>query len=261
MFPYMQGASPYFYHGNSIGCLVLHGLMASPDEPRWLGEYLAREDYSVCGVRFAGHGLEPRAMRRVGWRDWLVSAIDGYHMLATTCEKIMLIGHSMGGTIAMLLASDARVTVDALCMLGSPVRIESRTARTARWLRFLVPYTNQPDTSPVTALIRAEQARRGEPERGRVRYDRWATRGVAETVAAADAAYARLDKLTMPTLAIYARHDSVIAYRNLALIQDRIAARPFESITLERSGHNIVQDCERETVFAAVADFARRHLG
>jgi hypothetical protein len=51
---------PFYFPGNEIGCLLIHGFTGTPKEMRWMGEYLARQGYSVLGVRLAGHATSRR---------------------------------------------------------------------------------------------------------------------------------------------------------------------------------------------------------
>jgi carboxylesterase len=160
---YMTGAEPYFLKGDSTGCLVLHGLAASPAETRWLGNYLAAQGHTVHGVRTAGHGTEYRTLARMTWRDWYASVIDGYHLLRPNCEKVIVVGHSSGGALGLMLASDERFQIDALAVLAAPVQFLSRAVARTRWLKYIIPFVDLSDKSTLGDTIRAEQARRGEP--------------------------------------------------------------------------------------------------
>ncbi len=77
-------AEPFFFPGKGekarIGCLVTHGFTGAPKEMRWMGEYLNRQGYTVCGIRLAGHATRLKDMVRSRWQDWLLSVEDG-----TTC--------------------------------------------------------------------------------------------------------------------------------------------------------------------------------
>ncbi|MDX2160831.1 MAG: alpha/beta fold hydrolase [bacterium] len=259
MIPYMQGAHPYFYPGCRVGCLVIHGLGASPAESRWMGEHLAREGFTVCGVRLAGHGTVYDALSRVQWEDWVASAIDGYHLLHTTCDQVVVIGHSMGGSTALALATDARFPLAALCVLAAPIHIENETIRRAHLLKEEEPYRDVVDRSPFVEYIQAQQIERGEPPLGRVRYDVWAMAALAELVEMTDYTYARLDSITVPTLLLYARQDATVPLAQMTYILERIRSNPLETHILEQSGHIIPQDVEQETAFGIVAAFVRRH--
>ncbi|MBI3159036.1 MAG: alpha/beta fold hydrolase, partial [Chloroflexi bacterium] len=99
----LKGAEPFHFKGGPIGCLLVHGFTASPEEMRGLGEHLAGQGHSVHGVRLAGHGTTIEDMARCRWQDWAASVEAGYRALAETAECIFMVGLSMGGALALLL--------------------------------------------------------------------------------------------------------------------------------------------------------------
>jgi carboxylesterase len=251
--PYMSGAEPYFHCGDAVGCLCLHGFMASPAEIGWLSQHLAGQGKTVFAPRLAGHGTHYREMSRVAWQDWFTSALDGYHILRQQCKQVFVVGLSMGGMLALLLA--ASVPVDGLAVLAAPVMFRSRRMRLARYVRYLIPFSRQPDRSNLPQLIRDEQSRRGEPMRGRVRYDDWSTRAVSELYTLGQVVRRQLSQVTAPLLLVYSEADPTVATENAAIIAREVCSRIVERHTLRDSGHILTQHVERETVFALVADF------
>jgi carboxylesterase len=97
----MPGAEPFFFRGDSIGALLIHGFTGAPKEMSLLGEALAAEGHTVLGVRLPQHGTSAADMFRSDWRDWYAAALDGYHLLRAQCEIVFLMGLSMGGAIAL----------------------------------------------------------------------------------------------------------------------------------------------------------------
>ena len=138
----MAGALPRLWLGSEVGCLVLHGFMASPGEVWWMGTHLAQQGYTTYLPRLAGHGIDPTMMRRSQWQDWYGSALDACHLLRQHCEWVVIIGHSMGGLLATLLA--ASQPVDALVLTATPFQPPNRTMRIANWLAPFLPYTSHP---------------------------------------------------------------------------------------------------------------------
>jgi carboxylesterase len=102
-------AEPFFFPGSGqngkTGCLVQHGFTGTPKEVRWLGEYLNRQGYTVCGMRLAGHATQPEDMIRSRYPDWLASVEDGYNLLRSSCDQVFLLGLSMGGILSLISAT------------------------------------------------------------------------------------------------------------------------------------------------------------
>lgn len=255
----MKGAEPYFYRGGPLGVLVLHGFTASPAEPYWLGTYLAGQGMTVYIPRIAGHGTDRRDLARLHWHDWYFSALDGYHVLSQQCEQVFVAGHSMGGLLALLLA--AQVSLAGVAVLASPVQFNSRAMASAHLLRFVVPYTDQSGDSALTETIRAEQAQRGEPVIGRVRYDIWSTAAVAQLYALVNTARDRLPQVTAPLLLLYSEADTVVPLANADIIAAGVRSAVIERHTVPNSDHILIQDHERDTVFQLVSAFIQAQQG
>lgn len=251
--PYLPGAEPFFFPGGDTGCLCLHGFTASPAEVRWLGEHLRDCGHTVYGQRLAGHGTDPTHLARTTWQDWYASALDGYHLLRQVCQSVVVIGHSMGGLLALLLA--AEVQIAGVAALAAPLRFSSRLMARANLMKYPLPYTNQPDQSSLPQIIRDEQARRGEPARGRVRYDRWSTAAVAQLFELSRRAESQLSQVTAPLLLIYSRGDVTAVVEQSDAIASGVSSPTIQRHILDHSGHILTQDVEREQVFTWVADF------
>lgn len=92
--------------GRSRGSvLLLHGFSASPYELRQLGAHLQSQGIRVYAPRLAGHGIGTAAFNAKGRHDWLSDAEAAFAALRTPGQKLNVIGHSMGGVLAALVAA------------------------------------------------------------------------------------------------------------------------------------------------------------
>jgi carboxylesterase len=248
---YMPGAEPFFHRGGSVGCLVLHGFMASPNEVRWMSQHLAAAGHTVLAPRMPGHGTYPSAMARMRWQDWLATVMDGIHVLRGACDSVFVVGHSMGGTLGLLAA--ARESIEGLAAMAAP--IELRGPASWGWLKYILPYTDQTDKTHLPPLLKEEQARRGEPVLGRVRYDRWSTGAVHQLYRLVQAARIALPDINTPLCLINAAQDPTVAFHQQDIIAKNVSSKVIECHTLENGGHILPQDVERERVFELVAAF------
>lgn len=251
------GGESFFYRGNSVGVLCIHGFMASPAEIRWLGKHLANQGYTVYGPRLPGHATDYHDMSRQRWQDWYATVTDALGILRAQCDKVYVVGHSMGGMLGLLLAANAQV--DGLAALATPVLFPARTVATAKWYKWVRPYLDQTDSSPLIQIIRDEQARRGEPVVGRIRHNQWSTAALGELFALADVVQTCLANVRTPLLLMYSQADTTVGLHNRDFIVAHAKSATIEQHTLQHSDHILPQDSERETVFAVVAEFIKRH--
>ena len=67
-----------------------------------------------------------------------------------------------------------------------------------------------------------------------------------------------LGEVAQPTLIMHSRCDHTAAPESARYLYDHIASREKELVWLERSGHLLPLDVERQTVFEKTADFLAR---
>jgi carboxylesterase len=254
----IPGAAPQFYRGNGIGCLVVHGFMASPSEVGWLGEHLAEQGYTVYVPRLTGHGINHKHMMRMRWEDWYAQVLDGYYILKQQCEQVYAIGHSMGGMLSLLLATNE--LVDGVVPVATPFQFQERVMPYTRYLSGILPFTHQPSEGELNALIEAEQQRRGEPIYSRVHYPRWATRAVYEIYRLSMEMHPHLGKVTVPLLLLYSQNDTTAPLYNMDMLMNAVKSEIIEKHILKTGAHVIFQDVGRDEAFQVVADFIARRV-
>jgi carboxylesterase len=247
----MPGAEPFFFRGDSVGALLIHGFTGTPKEMSLLGEALAAEGHTALGVRLPQHGTAAADMLRSDWRDWYTAALDGYHLLRAQCETVFLMGLSMGGAIALKMSAEYPAAgVVAMSTPSQPYHDKMGwRAGLARWLSYLQPYVGKRPPAP-------DAAPRPYP---RVAYTGYPTRAVPQFRAIIREAAAALPRVTIPVLLAHSRGDRLVPAENMPYIFARLASADKEMFWLDKSDHVITEDCERERLFAKIVAFVRAH--
>jgi len=96
-----------------MGVLILHGFTGNPYSMRPLAERCAQAGYSVELPRLPGHGtsLEDLVARR--WPDFVEVALTNFDDLAQRCDKVAVVGLSVGGGLTALIAEERRASPGA----------------------------------------------------------------------------------------------------------------------------------------------------
>jgi carboxylesterase len=84
--------------------LVLHGFTGNPQSMRPLAEAIAAAGFTVDLPLLPGHGTVIEEMVPTRWEDWSAAADAAFEALAASCERVVVTGLSMGGTLACWLA-------------------------------------------------------------------------------------------------------------------------------------------------------------
>jgi carboxylesterase len=244
-------AEPFLFKGGPIGCLLVHGFTGTPKEMRWMGETLALQGYTVLGVRLAGHATKPEDMLRTRWQDWLASVEDGWHLLAGSCEKIFVVGLSMGGILSLILAAD--FPVSGVIAMATPHHLPKDPR-----LPFIKPLSILQRFNPKAAPDWFDIA----AYKDHISYPEDPTRSYAELRDLISVMQAALARISAPALLIYSKDDKTVSpgEQHMEMIFAALGSTDKQTLVIEGSGHVLARDAKRDQVFEAAQQFIRRVL-
>lgn len=234
----------YFYEGSEIGCLLIHGFTSTPAELRELGERLRDEGYSVYGVKLAGHGTTLEDFENSKYSHWISSVEEAYKKLKTSCNRIYVIGHSMGGVLALNLAEN--YPVDKLSLLAPALINKDKTSLLIPILKHFIKYTEWPPME-----------RPAEETKYLLGYSKIPLACVHELCKLQKVTKTKLSSINKPILIIHSKNDNAIEEKGIKLIEKSVTSLDIKKVCLDKCGHNITVECEKETVFKEVLNFLK----
>ncbi|MDP1828789.1 MAG: alpha/beta fold hydrolase [Archangium sp.] len=231
-----------------VAALLLHGFTGSPWELRPVGEALAARGLHVVCPRLPGHGTTPEAMLWAGMREWLEAATAALESLAGA-RRVVVIGLSMGGLLAMVLAARYRTRVQGLVLMAPALRLKARDARALRRLRWLPGLdVKERWIEKKSTDIESNEVRAGAPI-----LPRYPLARVFDLFALADLAHESERRITCPSLVIGAVNDHVVDTGAVLALQRRL---PFSRrLLLQRGFHIIPRDTDRAVALTEIAHF------
>lgn len=238
----MEGAEPFFLPGSAKGILLIHGFTGSPAEVRLLGEFLHKEGYTVLAPRLCGHGTTVEEMATTKWPHWYSSVEDAYHILKSVCSTITVIGLSMGGLLAFKIATE--YPVNKIISLSTPIFI------TDKRLDLLPVYRMFRDFTPKKRKKYADV----DPKYT-IGYNATPLSGITSLIDLIAEVSKTLPDITENLLIIQGRRDHTVQPRSAEYIYDHVASLEKKIVWLEKSGHVVTLDIEREEVFKQIAAF------
>jgi len=247
----MPGAQPFAYLGRSdIGVLLVHGFTGSPFEMRPVGVALAASGIGSEGVLLRGHGTHPNDMVGYRYRDWIADVEAGLDRLLARHERAVIVGLSMGGTLALNVAArrahDPRVvgivTIGGTLYLGDwRLKFVNLINKVVKWQAW-----GQPDIKDRAAWDR------------HVAYRRIRTCTIPEVVRLMRETSGLLSRIHQPTLIVHARHDHIVPSGNADRIRDGIASADRRVLILDNCYHVSTVDFDADRLNAEIIRFVER---
>lgn len=246
----LLSVDPLFMEGNSVGFLFLHGFTGAPYEGREIASRLHREEgYTVSVPLLPGHGTDPEDLKGRTWLEWYAFSREKLLDLQQRCDRVFLCGQSMGGALALHLASHH--PVDGLITLAAAVYLKDWRLRLLPLARHLVPYqykSKGPD-------IRNQELKPRIPT-----YPKYPVRSVDQLLGLLNHTRQDLLEVTAPILLMHSRRDRTVNFDNLDYIYSHISSAEKQKVILEESYHVISIDVEKETVYRHIKQFIADHL-
>ena len=242
----LQGAEAWSADGGPNGALVLHGFTGNPSSMRGLAEALAAEGFAVELPRLPGHGTTIEDMAETGWSDWSSTAEQAYSGLASRCERVVVVGLSMGGTLTAWLAG-RHAEISGIAVVNPSIEPPAEAFRDV--VRQAVAQGIE-----VFPGVGGDVA---DPESKESSYEGTPLRAALTMFDGHDDTFARLSEIKCPVLIITSRQDHVVPTVSSDVLAENVSG-PVERVWLERSYHVATIDYEKRDVESRVVEFARK---
>jgi carboxylesterase len=243
--PHLQGET-FFWEAGSVGILLLHGYTATTAEVRLLGKRMHEKGYTVAGPLLAGHGTHPDDLNHVRWRDWVDSAEKMYTQLAARCQQVFVGGESMGGVIALDLAS-RHPEITGILLYAPAIQL------TMTPLEKIKLYAGSLFISEVArASLDSKDVWQGYPG--------LPLKGAIELLRMQGAVRKHLPQIRQPVIVFQGRRDTTVQAGAGDVILQGVRSTLKEHHWMEKSAHAITLDCELDVVTELTVNFIDKVL-
>ncbi|PID51976.1 MAG: hypothetical protein CR972_04230 [Candidatus Moraniibacteriota bacterium] len=242
----------FHFKGTNDTCVILvHGWTSTPYEMRILGEQLNREGFGVDAPMLSGHGINPQAMEKVVWTEWMNDVIRAYERVKKQYKKVYIGGMSMGGNLALLVASKKK-DVNGVILMSTPydmrfeklgICIARVTSKFTKYKRKYYPRLGKAQPS-ITQLIS---------------YQYYPLSSVFEAYKAIKKSLNDLEKITQPVFIVQPEHDHLVSHKSVEKFYNRISSKKKEKRYVKRASHNFMGNGEHKDVFQDVVDFVKNN--
>ena len=242
---HLEGAEPFLLPGGAHGVLLIHGFTGLPAELRLMGEYLNARGFTVLAIRLAGHGTTVEDLSRMEHEDWMDSVRDGSAILSGVCERVSVVGHSMGAVFAMLLSVETDVA--HVVSLGAPIMIAPEQG---------IEHLPTREACVDRYVPKARRRLQNVPCGANNTYRRMPLVSIHEMMDVIAILCGQIAKVTAPILIVHGERDHTADPKSADYLYENVRSPRCEKYILPDAGHLLPLDLGiRERVFARTASF------
>jgi alpha-beta hydrolase superfamily lysophospholipase len=240
--------------------VLAHGASEHGGRYAWTGEQLAGRGYALYAIDHRGHG------RSAGDRaviDRMGNAVEDLHTLVERAQgahpgrPLVLLGHSMGGAVALAYTAEHEDALDALVLSGALAVLEaaSPVQRVAgRVLSAVAPSLGVVaiDSSAVSRDPQVVADYDADPLNY---HGKLPARTVAELSRAIDGFPDAVTRFRLPMLVMHGTADRLVPIAGSEMVVDRSGSEDKTFKRYEDLFHEILNEPERQQVLDDIADW------
>ncbi len=130
-------SSSKFSQSPTVGVLLIHGFNGGLYDMEELAAFLAAQGMITKNMLLPGHGLRVRDLLPLGWPDWEEAVYRELRVLKQECDIVFLVGHSLGGALALHVA--AHEEVGGVVSMCAPLHLHPLTKHVVRIVKYITP--------------------------------------------------------------------------------------------------------------------------
>ncbi len=235
----IEGAEPWSSPGTGangrIGAVVVHGFTGNPISVRALGERLAAEGYAVEVVRLPGHGTNVEDMATTRYLDWRTEVERAVRDLAERCDAVAVVGLSMGGTLAVDVATILPELVDGVMAINlTLLNRKGILPKLAPYLERLIPMI----PAKLSGLVENDIAKGGDEKA----YDKVPAAPANSLLAELPRIRAQVLDLKQPIVIAWSPQDHSVPCANSEALVELVGSDDVTTVVCERSYHLATMD-------------------
>lgn len=244
----MQTPEPIVIPGNRTGVLLLHGFAGTLEDLRPLASALGEQGWTVHGIWLSGHGTSEQDLAVKTSSDWLLSLRRGLLELQAVTDRIIIVGESFGGNLA-LHAALIGPPIIGVVTLATPV-VFRNDLLTRALLPFLIRFAPLRRKRWVTDPV---------AHRARGSYAHVPLAAFREVIQFIDRHTKReLEGVHQPLLIFQSRKDFEVDPHSAYYLYEHAGSRHKEIVWIDERLHHVLSSRERQRWVERILHFIRQ---
>lgn len=242
--------------------VIVHGYGEHGGRYGHVAERLTREGYRVLAPDHHGHGESQGTRGRISFADALadLDQLVGMAGEPPAAQPVFMLGHSMGGALALRYALSHGERLAGLIVSAPLVQVEGRPAAKllGRVLGAVAPGAPVARIDPehVSRDPAVVAAYTNDPL---VHHDPLPAGTVSEFLRHAATLPNDVHRITLPTLLLYGTEDRLCAPAGAELVAERMTSADLATRTYEGLYHEILNEPERDRVLDDIVEWLATH--
>jgi carboxylesterase len=214
-----------------------------------LAQRLAAEGMTVRLPRLPGHGTRWQDMNLTRWEDWYAEVDRAFRELTERCDRVFVLGLSMGGSLTLRLAEEKGSAVAGIVLVNAAVHSERKDRHLLPLLQAVVP-----SFPGISNDIK-------KPGQDEGAYSKIPLKAAYSLSKLWTAVRQDIDKVNQPALVFRSAVDHVVEASNAEWIMSHVRSTDKTLVVLPDSYHVATLDNDAKTIEDASVAFIRRVSG
>ncbi len=245
----LPGAGPFYYKGNEIGVIIIHGGGGGTcaDLKPIAEDIHEKAGYTISVPLLPGYGTTPEELRNTPIKAWKSALEKEIKELKRNCEKIFIGGHSMGGVLTLILAS--KQDFDGIFTISAPIDLKGFIHHLVPFFKLFIKFYP----------IEADKFRK-ETDNKWGGYEKIPVNIAIKIKNLMKEMYLGLQKVKCPALILQGRHDSVIKDNSMDVIYNQINSKSKKKVWLENNDHPILDSPDQRLIISELLIFIKENI-
>ena len=229
------------YHDSDCAVMFIHGFMGSPDQFADLADAVYEIGCTYTSVLLPGHGGGVDEFVKFGVGDWKRHIQSEIDKVKQDHKKIVLVGHSMGGLLALNASLAEENKIAAVVLLSTPLQVRLLHPRSL-WLKLrLLLFPREHEIK--SAYIKSNSLRAS-----RFFVYPFAIKPVIQFYKLVRQTKKRLPEVFVPVYMFHSRQDETTSYQSAALLYEGLCNTKRTGFSLDKSWHAFYCGEERKMI-------------
>lgn len=238
-----------------IGILWFHAWASSTDDLQEMIKYLKKRGIEYHIIELKGHNTKPSDLHGVIYKDWLKQAEDAYLEAEKRWDCVFVGGLSMGGQLAIYVAS--KYSVQGIISIGTPLRIKipfifRYSSHVIQYLPYLIRRKHSFQNERIHKIATSRKGAYKYFPISAVAQVCFLTRKVRRDY---------VTKIKSPILLIQSTTDHIIRANNLELFHKKLKTNPkdIHILRVNDAYHLVNLDYSKLEVFDSIYNFIQKY--